>query len=134
MGKYDDIIDLPHYRSPYRTPMPIESRAAQFAPFAALSGHEDAISETSRLVDHRRVLTNEEKISISERILKAKSGHVAVTVTYYIPDKTKKGGSYTTTTGRISKVDEIDHHLILENGLTIPIDDIYSLELRKHLY
>lgn len=131
MGKYDDIINFRHYRSPYRTPMPIENRAAQFAPFAALSGHDEAISEISRLTSTKIELTDEEKIEISKIIKEAHyNGHI-VTITYFIPDNTKSGGGYTTTTGRISKVDKLGRQLILEKGFVILMDHIYSISIEQ---
>lgn len=132
MGKYDDIIDLPHYRSPYRAPMPIENRAAQFAPFAALSGHEEAISEITRLTNKQIELSNEEKLKISEKIRNAHSSHATVTIKYFIPDKAKTGGTYASIMGRISKVDEIEHLIILDKGLAIPMGDIYSISFNLH--
>lgn len=131
MGKYDDIIDLPHYRSPYRPPMPMENRAAQFAPFAALSGHDDAITETSRLTNARMELTNEEKIRMSKIIKEAYSSQKKVSITYFMPDKAKNGGSYVTTIGRISKVNELDHLIILDCALVLPFDDIYSISFHQ---
>lgn len=127
MGKYDDIINMPHHRSTFRTPMPVENRAAQFAPFAALSGHEEAISETSRLTNFRIELDNAEKLKISDNIRKAHARQEAVTITYFIPDKTKTGGSYASLFSRISKIDEIEHLIVLQNGFVIPIEDIYSI-------
>ena len=124
MGKYDDIINLPHHRSPYRTPMPIENRAAQFAPFAALSGHEEAISETSRLTTKRIELTNEEKIELSKNIAEAFSARHPVTITYFIPDSHKEGGRYSTTTGIIIKIDETDKTLTLSSGLTLLLSNL----------
>ena len=127
MGKYDDIIDLPHHRSAFRTPMPMENRAAQFAPFAALSGHDDAISETSRLTTERVELSDSEKEEISKIIREASSSRKKVSITYFIPDKVKAGGSYATTSGRIVKIEEIDHLIILDHGLSLPLENILSI-------
>ena len=124
MGKYDDIIHLPHYKSPYRKPMSIENRAAQFSPFAALSGHEEAISETSRLTAKYIELTNEEKIELSNNITEAFSARRPVTITYFIPDSHKEGGRYSTTTGTIIKVDETDKTLTLDSGLTLQLSHL----------
>lgn len=127
MENYEDIIELPHYRSPFRTPMPIENRAAQFAPFAALTGHDDAISETARLTDVRIELSNEEKLEISKKIQEAYAGDKTVAITYFVPVKTKTGGTYTTTIGRISKIIEAVALLTLDTGAIIPIGSIYSI-------
>lgn len=127
MGKYDDIMELPHHRSHYRTPMSIENRAAQFAPFAALSGHDEAIAETSRLTNARIELTNEEKLEIARLIKDSYSSQESVSITYFIPDKAKAGGSYAAIRGRISKVDEYDHLVTLDNGIVLPMDNIKSI-------
>lgn len=130
MENYEDIIELPHYRSPFRTPMPIENRAAQFAPFAALTGHDDAISETARLTDVRIELSNEEKLEISKKIQEAYADDKTVAITYFVPDKTKTGGTYTTTIARISKIIEADALLTLDTGAIIPICSIYEISNR----
>lgn len=127
MSRYDDIINLPHYRSKYRMPMPLEHRAAQFAPFAALSGHDTAISETSRLTNKRIELTNEEKLNISNIINESHFRQEKVKISYFIPDKTKPGGSYDALKGLIVKVDEIDHFITLDNGQVLQMDDIISI-------
>lgn len=129
MGKYDDIIGLPHFRSPYRTPMPMENRAAQFAPFAALSGHDEAIAETSRFTDHHIDLTDEEKLLVSKIIQEAYSSQKFVAITYFVPDKSKTGGAYTSVEGQIYKIDETEHRITLDNGLVIPMDNIYSIRI-----
>lgn len=127
MGKYDDIIGLPHYRSPFRTPMAIENRAAQFAPFAALSGHEEAIFECSRITESRTELTNEEKIEISKKISEAYSNQSAVKITYFIADKTKDGGTYSTAAGLISKLDETNGFIVIDHRVTILMEDISTI-------
>lgn len=129
MENYDEIINLPHYRSPHRTPMPMENRAAQFAPFAALAGHDEALSETSRLTARRIELTNEEKVKLSKQISSAFEIGKRVKVIYFVPDKAKTGGSYAAVYGIISKIDRIDRTILLDNGTLIPIDNICSVKL-----
>lgn len=126
MGKYDDIIDLPHYRSKFRTPMSMENRAAQFAPFAALSGHEEAISETARLTDRKIELTDSEKIKISGIIQQAYNNGSLLRITYFCEDKFKRGGTYKSIRGRISVIDDIEHVLIFKGGEKIKISAIIS--------
>lgn len=121
MGKYDDIINLPHHVSDYHKHMPVAKRAAQFAPFAALSGHKEAIEETVRQTEEFKELSESEKIRISDKIMKALKKHSLITLTYYIPDKTKSGGSYTKINGSIKKWDEYDKTLTLHNGSVIPL-------------
>lgn len=129
MGKYDDIIHLPHYRNPNRVPMPIENRAAQFAPFAALSGHDEAIAETSRLTAARVELTDEEKIRISGLIRKAFRRRLPVVATYFCQDKKKEGGGYNTATGVISKIDEVERTITIDGALILRLADIVALHL-----
>ena len=129
--EYDDIINLPHHVSADRPHMPMIDRAAQFSPFAALTGYDAAIVETARLTDTKRELSEEQKEVISKQLhslqsrLEADSG---VTVTYFVPDSRKAGGAYRTITGNAKKVDEYSGILEMSNGITIPFDDILSLE------
>ena len=126
MGKYDDIIDMSHYRSAHRTPMPLENRAAQFAPFAALSGHDEAICETSRITDSYIELSNEDKLNLSKSISVALASRRLVKITYFVPDGNKAGGKYAEASGCISKVNETDRLVILDNGIAIPLDNLHS--------
>lgn len=129
--EYDDIINLPHHVSADRPHMPMIDRAAQFSPFAALTGYDAAIVETARLTDTKRELSEEQKEVISKQLhslqsrLEADSG---VTVTYFVPDSRKAGGAYRTITSPVKKVDEYVGVLEMSNGITIPFDDILSLE------
>lgn len=126
MGKYDDIINLPHHVSKTRIPMPMENRAAQFAPFAALTGHDDAIAETARLTVEMIELTDEEKQSISRILSNAFEENKKVTVTYFSKDKYKAGGSYETITDIIAKIDLTEKTITFLKGQTIPLDSITS--------
>lgn len=129
MGKYDDIINLPHHVSDYHKPMPMSNRAAQFAPFAALSGHEEAIAEISRVTEPFQELTDEEKIRISKKLMIAIKNACKIKIKYFIPDKTKPGGSYKRLTTTVKKWNEYDRSLILGNGKIIPIDFISEVEI-----
>lgn len=136
---YADIIDLPHHRSSKHPPMSMYDRAAQFAPFAALSGYEDMVHEETRLVDRRIELTDEE-IEINSRKLSRiaeaiRSGEKPVlSVTYFVPDPMKAGGAYETIRKPIRKVDPVHQSIELEeptgyagSWLTIPIRDILEI-------
>ena len=128
---YEDIIDLPHHVSEKYPQMPTADRAAQFAPFAALTGHDAAIRETARLTDERRELDEEEKAVLDEKLrglLDNEGEPPAATFTYFIPDKTKKGGEYVSVSGRIHKVDRFRGRLILQDGTEIPVDDIRQID------
>ena len=127
--KYEDIINLPHPVSNKHRPMPVEDRAAQFAPFAALTGHQAAIEETARITDERIELDEEVKEHLNMRIQKllAEPGR-EVGIVYYVPDGRKSGGSYVTRAGVVKKIDEYQKILVLEDGSRIPLDDISEIE------
>lgn len=130
-GPYDDIIHLPRPISAKRRPMPAANRAAQFAPFAALTGYGAAITETGRLTDKKTELTEDAKAALDRKqALLTATDHTSpqVTVTWFRPDEKKEGGAYVTTTGTLKKVDEYERTLLLTNGLRIPLDDILELE------
>ncbi len=129
--KYDDIINLPHFVSKDRLHMSPESRAAQFSPFAALTGYDDAVRETSRLTDRRIDLSDEDKESISDRLtfLQSRLGdNPIVNITYFQKDVHKAGGSYCTFTGSVKRLDEFQRVIIMTDGSKIPIDDIILVE------
>ncbi len=129
--EYDDIINLPHHVSADRPHMPMIDRAAQFSPFAALTGYDAAIVETARLTDTKRELSEEQKEVIGKQLHSLQSRlktEPVITVTYFVPDSRKAGGAYRTITGTAKKVDEYSGVLEMSNGLNIPFDDILSLE------
>lgn len=130
MGKYDDIIDLPHHVSDKHLQMSIYNRAAQFAPFAALTGYDDAICETARITDRKLELDEYEKERI-ERILQYINENIEdiqeIKVTYFVPDSKKTGGAYIDYIGRIRRIDDVFHKLIMIDGKTINIDDILEM-------
>ena len=131
MGKYDDIIHLPHHVSAKHPQMPALDRAAQFSPFAALTGYETAIAETARLVDRRIELDENRKEELDEKLQTAKEQHALepeIAVTYFVPDAKKDGGAYVQTIGIIKKLDDIGHRIIMKDGTVIPICDIYGME------
>ena len=130
-GPYDDIIHLPHSTSKNRPRMSIHDRAAQFSPFAALSGHAAAIAETARLTDRKLELDEDTKAELDRRqaiLLEHISERPEITVTWFRPDERKSGGAYITTTGRLKKIDEIERVLVLTDGARIPLEDVAGLE------
>ena len=132
MGKYDDIIDLPHHISATRPRMPMDDRAAQFMPFRALTGYEDAVHETARLTEERVELTEDEKAVLDgklQRLTDRLDSHPQVTLTWFQPDKKKAGGAYITTTGQLKKIDDFAGVLILLSGERIFIEDILDIQL-----
>ena len=131
MGKYDDIIDLPHHISTTHHRMSMLERAAQFQPFRALTGYEDAVRETARLTDDRVELTEDEKALLDgklQRLADNLASHPLVTVTYFQPDKKKAGGAYVTATGELKKIDDFTSTLLLTGGERIPIENIVDIQ------
>ena len=134
MGKYDDIINLPHYISKKHPQMSLEARAAQFAPFAALTGYDDAVKETARLTNERIDLDEEAKMMLDAKlqvIREQLSEKPLVTITYFVPDARKSGGKYITTAGNVKKIDDYKHLIIFDNGAEIPIDEIIDITLNN---
>ena len=131
-GPYDDIIGLPHPTSTKHTRMPISERAAQFSPFAALTGYDAAVKETARLTDSRGELDEDEKAALDLK-LHALADRVELylkaSITYFSADKKKAGGAYVTAVGPIKKVDDFKRVVVLTDGTQIPIEDIFEIEL-----
>ena len=131
MGRYDDIIDLPHHVSTTHHRMSMLERAAQFQPFRALTGYEDAVRETARLTDDRVELTEDEKALLDgklQRLADNLASHPLVTVTYFQPDKKKAGGAYVTATGQLKKIDDFAGVLVLQGGERIVMEDILDIQ------
>ena len=127
---YDDILLLPHHVSEKHPPMSRLDRAAQFSPFAALTGYEAAVKETARLTDRRIELDESEKGAIDQRLTLVQERlpvPTEVTITYFIPDKKKAGGAYVNISGTVKKIDDYERMVILRNGTSIPIDDILHI-------
>lgn len=131
MGKYDDIIHLPHHISDHRAPMSMIDRAAQFSPFAALTGYEAAIAETARLTDRRIELDESRRAELDERIRIIQeqiSTKPEVTVTYFEPDLRKIGGAYVSVTGKVWKISSYEQAMILMDGSVIPFREILEID------
>lgn len=130
MQKYDDIINLPRPKSKKHPRMSMENRAAQFSPFAALTGHSEAIKETQRLTDSRIELEQDAIDEINRRLMwikdNIKSRPQAV-VTYFVPDSKKNGGSYVTGSVTVVKIDETNHIITTADGTKIPVHNILEL-------
>lgn len=128
---YDDIINLPHHVSTKHPHMAPLDRAAQFSPFAALTGHEAAIKETERLTEDRLEL-DEDKKELLDGQFQVIREHLAerpeITFTYFKPDEKKSGGSYVTTTGNVKKMDLYTRRIMFEDGTWILMDDVVAVE------
>ena len=130
--RYDDIINLPHHQSRERAHMSLHDRAAQFAPFAALTGHEEAIEETARLTDEKITLDETAIEKINEKLNEI-ANHLAekktVSITYFKPDKRKSGGAYLTDIGTVKKIDEVEKVVIMDSGMKISMEQIIEIEM-----
>lgn len=130
-GPYNDIIQLPHPTSARHPRMSLSNRAAQFSPFAALSGHSAALAETARLTDQQIELSDDDKAVLDQKqriLLEHINEHPEIMVTWFQPDEKKDGGQYITTTGRLKRFDESACMLLLKDGSNIPISHIIRLE------
>lgn len=128
--KYADIIGLPHHTSRTRPRMSVSARAAQFAPFAALTGYGAAVDETARITDDRIVLDENAKAMLDGKlqiIAEHIAEHPEITVTYFEPDKKKSGGAYVSVTGQVKEIDEYERVVRLCDGLKIPIEQIFGI-------
>ncbi len=128
---YDDIIGLPHHVSQRHPQMPMADRAAQFSPFAALTGYEDAVRETVRLTERRIELDEYERERLDEQLrqLIARSGEAAqVCITYFCPDEHKEGGQYVTASGQIRQVDAYHGYILMSDHSKIAISEIVNLK------
>ena len=131
MTEYDDIIDLPRPKSKHE-PMPMSDRAAQFSPFAALTGYGDAIDETARLTDRRIELSEEERAELDyKQQYLATLDAPTVTVTYFVPDERKSGGAYVTHTGVLKRVDEVERMVVFKDGLRVPLDEVMDIKCEQ---
>lgn len=124
MRDYQDMLDMPHHVSRRHPQMPLSARAAQFSPFAALTGYEDVIAETGRHTDSRIYLSEEEKLSIDEVVRSAVGSMISLVC--FVPDERKEGGSYEKAEGMLRRIDPESGVLILDDGRRIRIEDIVS--------
>lgn len=128
---YDDIIGMEHHQSKERPHMTMHDRAAQFAPFAALTGHDEAISETARVTDEKLELTESAVEDINQKLrllAEHPEAKQRVSVTYFREDKRKKGGVYLTDIGYIRRIDAEEAFIILDSGMKIAMQDIAWIE------
>lgn len=132
MSKYDSIINLPHHKSKNHPPMTIYQRAAQFAPFSALTGYKESILEESRLTDEKIIISDELKEMINDKLNYIKeniSNNPKIKIRYFIKDKTKQGGRYEEIETIVKKIDVYNKKLILSNDTKINFNDIVSITL-----
>ena len=130
-GPYDDMIDMPHHVSSVHPQMRMEERAAQFSPFAALTGYGAVIKETARQTVPRLELS-ENSQEETKRQLDHLAEHIheppEVSITYFLADQKKEGGAYVTAAGTIKRLDDVEGILKLEDGTCIKIEDIIKIQ------
>ena len=136
---YDDIINLPNLTSKNHPRMSLHDRAAQFAPFAALTGHDAAIKETARLMDERLELSDEIIMKLNDQLNMIRDNigtEQEVSITYFVPDDKKAGGAYVTHSGVVKKIDKFKRKLIMQDETVIPIEQISEIqgEMFRGLY
>ena len=129
--KYDDIINLEHHVSTKHSRMSLENRSAQFTPFSALTGYEEAVTEEARITESRIDIDEEAKIEVNEKlnyIMKHIDKNIIVSVTYFEKDKKKQGGSYKTIKGIIKKIDDFRKTIEMQTGEIIKIEELKKIE------
>ncbi len=130
-SKYEEIMKHPHHVSKTRPQMPMSDRAAQFAPFAALTGYDSAIKETGRLTDERIELDEEALSALDMKyqlLMEALDEAPEVTITYFQPDERKAGGKYVSAVGAVKKIDDFERRITMQDGAKIPMDDVLSID------
>ncbi len=129
---YSDIIGLPHWEPKRHPRMPMKARAAQFAPFAALSGHDEAIAETGRLTDERPELCGDMLTELNEKLRQVREciGMApAVEIAYFAADERKLGGAVKAHSGAVKRIDDYDQAVIFADATSIPLRDILDIRL-----
>lgn len=128
--RYDDIIHLPHHVSATRPRMSRQNRAAQFSPFAALTGYDAAIRETARVTEEKAELDESRRAELSERLRALRERQrerPEATIVYFVYDKYKAGGAYVTVTGGVKRVDPVTRIVTMEDGTVIDMEDILEV-------
>ena len=131
---YSDMLDLPHHVSTRHAHLPMESRAAQFSPFAALTGYGDAIDETARLTDPLAQLDDDRKAELDEKLRLLRNAlPQAVRITHFVPDARKAGGAYRTDAVTVRKIDAVERAVVTEEHGAIAIDYIFDIFLNPNI-
>lgn len=130
--RYDDIINLPHHVSAARPRMSMHDRAAQFSPFSALTGYDDAIDETARLTDKQFELSEDARNKLDEQlrlIADRIEEQPEIEVTYFQPDELKEGGTYLTARGRVRRIDEYERKIVFCDGVRIGLECVVGIKI-----
>ena len=129
-GKYDDMVYMQNPTPSCKPRMSLHDRAAQFSPFAALTGYDDAVEETARLTDARLELSEDMKTILNEKmqmIVDNMDADPIVTITYFVPDKKKEGGAYVDVTGIVKEIDEYERCIVMTDKKKIPIEQVRAI-------
>ncbi len=129
MSTYDNIIGHEHHTSSTHPHMSMINRAAQFSPFAALTGYDEAVDEAARLTSDRIILDDDAISGINRKLLQITEGKTSVAITHFVPDMFKSGGEYLITPGTVKKIDQNDGTIILTDGTAINISDIFDIDI-----
>lgn len=132
--EYSDIFDRPHHVSTKRAPMSRLNRAAQFSPFAALTGYDDLVAESARVTDRKTELCDDDLALLNEQLAYLQS-HISeqpeVTILYFEPDARKDGGTYRECFGKVKRIREFEEVIEMDSGLIIPFSDISSISRNR---
>lgn len=131
MNEYDDIINLPHHVSSRHPQMSMMNRAAQFAPFAALTGHAAAIEETARLTDEQHELADDDSEALNQKMAYLRetiNEHPTISITYFEPDRKKAGGAYKTIEGQLQNIDDYNQCLVMRDGKVVFIRSVLDIQ------
>lgn len=131
MNEYDDIINMPHHVSKSHPQMSMMNRAAQFAPFAALTGHSAAIEETARLTDEQHELADEDSEALNQKMAYLRENineHPTITITYFESDRKKAGGMYKSIEGQLKNIDDYNQSIVLKSGAVISLRSILDIQ------
>lgn len=129
--RYDKIIELPHPTLKKHYPMSLYNRAAQFAPFAALSGYDEACNEVTRLTDRRIELDDDKAADLDMKtqiLIEHSEDQPEIEIEYFVPDRKKSGGAYYRIKGRFRWYDSGNACIVLSDGMTVAIVDIYRID------
>lgn len=129
MSDYSNIIDHPHHQSLKRPHMSMTKRAAQFSPFAALTGYGDAVEETGRLTSEKITLDDDAVSALNDKLQRAVNDGAVIAITHFVSDLRKSGGEYLISSGTVKKVDTVENRLIMDDGTVISIDDIFDISV-----
>ena len=129
---YDDMISQDYHKSKRHAWMPQIERGAQFAPFAALTGHREMIQESERVTEDKKIIDQQQWDCLNQKIayiLLMNGNHPPVTIKYFVPDQNKVGGQYQLLTSSILKIDTCQKLLIMSGGMKIPLNNIYDIDI-----